>query len=1202
MEEIRGELLRGAGGLATAARRVMFGQATLIFLAAGLAALLGLMLGDMLLRREEFGLRVLSLLAWLLVLAWATIKWLRPAWRFSPTAVQVAQWIEGERPELGQRLSTVVELASLPATDTRYGSSRFRETALRAWSNSGESFDWFRHLKRRGLHRAGILLLTIFSVATALAILWPMEMRLAFARLAVPWSANAWPRRDQLQILQLPTVVAAGSELQLEVIDERPPLPSRVELQVREVGAAQATRMRTFEMTIIGDLAVGNLPSISVPFEVRALGGDDQRMPWHRVDVVQPPELTEFQFAVEPPQYTGLERSEVIGRRISVLAGSLVEFNGRFDRPVSQVEVIQSLGLEANPLSETDSNVDSEVPAQQPWTVTLDSDERGLHLGGSTVAMLAIQQSLVWQLSIATAEGLETQLPERWSIEVTEDTPPQVIFQAADLAELASNAQLNLRGIATDDLGLVAVRARLQVAGDETTPAASLSIWEASLAGSSAIEQPREFAIDTRWSIDQAGAFVAGQHVIVWLEACDNSGQWSRSQVQELAIREPRELIDSIQEKQNQLLTQVRELVDTQRRNSQLFARTWELAHQAGKVGRDQMDLFRDTSQVQRAVAESLGGSTTPQGLTQEIAKLSELLTRNRLDGTEIAAELETLSADLQELSVGGMAAATTTTAQTAALAEASWKDDVAIAQNLIDSAAQAQEAQSEALRGLEKLLDHLSRNESLQEIERELAQILNQQNAIRRETDRLHLERLAENSDASREQQQGQQTALSADQQGLARRLDDWLGRAGDLQETATADQQAAKSALVRATQSLLSAQATALMRRSTEEIRDTQLAQAATTQQQVSELLSDASRQLGAGNQSQLGSLRNRAEELRQLSVELSELAAVQSALSERWQNPTPGNSRAQLLADQAHAEQRTRAAAGLAEQVGDGRLSAEIERASTAQEQAQSAGRQSDFQQATDASQQAARQLEQTSQQVEHRAADLEQQVAQQQMFQLVAAIEQLSAQQTPIVEQFNQWANIAADELPQDLSQAQQAEVRQVASRQERVRQLLREVRTETKALPTFDWTLEQAELSMGRAVAAAKRYRIAPDATLAAEGALRLLELAADAMSDPNAESTGETPQPNPDEESADGEKLPTELQQRPAPFVASLKLLRSLQQELNEQTLTAQSIEDALRRTAQLSELANMQQALAEQIQQLLREAAPTAASPPGGN
>ncbi|MEZ6074164.1 MAG: hypothetical protein R3C56_00385 [Pirellulaceae bacterium] len=209
LDEIRSELLDGAGRLAAAARRVMRWQAMLTCLAVGLAVLLLLMLGDMLLRREELGLRVLSLLAWLLVLGWSVNKWLRPAWRFSLTPVQVAQWIEGERPELEQRLSTAVELAHLPAADTRFGSSLFRDAALRAWSG-GSAFDWSRHLEQRGL-RAGTIARGRWSDRGSMDCVADGNA-IGFA----DWLCRGalWPHRDQLHILQLPTVVAAGSELQ----------------------------------------------------------------------------------------------------------------------------------------------------------------------------------------------------------------------------------------------------------------------------------------------------------------------------------------------------------------------------------------------------------------------------------------------------------------------------------------------------------------------------------------------------------------------------------------------------------------------------------------------------------------------------------------------------------------------------------------------------------------------------------------------------------------------------------------------------------------------------------------------------------------------------------------------------------------------------------------------------------------------------
>ncbi len=1240
LEQVRQELLSGAAGLAASARRVMRWQAVLCWLAVGLTALLMLLLADVLLRREELGLRILALAAWLVLLVWSARKLLRPAWQFSLTPVQAAQWLERQQPELGYRqkgyreqgsleqgsleqgnqLSTAVELAGLSASDTRYGSNRFREAALRQWADHGPSINWSGHLQQRGMRRARGLLIIACGLLAAAVLVWPSEMRVALARFTVPWGDNAWPRRDQLQIVHLPTVIAEGSELQLEVIDQRPPLPETIQLQVRGIDSTDSASMRAFETTSVGELAVGNLPAMNAAFEVRAVGGDDESMAWRRVEVVQPPELSEFQFAVQPPPYTGLARSEIIGRRISVLAGSQVEFNGRFDRPVARVAVQlaePAAQATAQPAADTDNEPTAAeqtgVAAQQAWSVTLSDGGRALHLGAAQTAMLDMQQPLNWQLLISTADGLEVLLRERWSIEVTADEPPRVIFQTADLSELASDAQLRLRGEASDDLGLVEVRGRLQLSGSDAADAATLPIWQATAVDSLAdmrIDEPDaplarsssaatasgvpsqvllELSIDAVWEIARAGKFVAGQRVAVWLEARDSADQWNQSQIQYYEIRESDELIESIQARQSQLLTQVRELVDTQRRNAQLFSRTWEQTQQQGQILREQLDPLRNAAQVQRAVAERLGSSNA-QGLSQEIAKLRELLQANRLTETPVAGELQDLAASAESLSQGPLADATQATRHTAALAEAALAEDANLDESLVRSAEQTVVAQETALRAMEGLLDRLARNESLQQATAELAQILNQQNAIRSETDRLQLANLSSKGEASSAELQAEQAALSSDQQGLARRLDDWLDRSSELQAQSDDQKKNATEALARATQSLLTAQASAQMRRSTEEIRDQQLARAAVTQQQVSELLAQSLRQMGAGSPSQLGSLRSRADGLRQLSNELSQLAKSQAELSERWQGPPPESELEQLISQQAEAQQRTSGLAQQAEQSGSASLAAEINQASAAQRRAQQAGEQNEFQQAEQASREAAEQLAKTSAQLEQRAAALERQAAEQQMVELAAALDELTEKQQPISEQFSQWVDAAADSSSESRQQ-QQADMRQAASQQEAVRQALRELRGETSALPVFGWTLQQSESAMGRAVASAQRYRIKPDAQQAADRALRLLRLAADAMrpdraaerSPENSSSTDDDAQ-RPDSADPSQAEEPAEP---PAPMLASLKLLRNLQQELNEQTRAAEASDDAVERTGQLGELARLQQELAAQVEQL---------------
>ena len=119
------------------------------------------------------------------------------------------------------------------------------------------------------------------------------------------------------------------------------------------------------------------------------------------------------------------------------------------------------------------------------------------------------------------------------------------------------------------------------------------------------------------------------------------------------------------------------------------------------------------------------------------------------------------------------------------------------------------------------------------------------------------------------------------------------------------------------------------------------------------------------------------------------------------------------------------------------------------------------------------------------------------------QLGTALSQLVSQQNPIVDKLGTMSEVDLGELDEENRGKTEQEIKQLASRQEAVRQMVRDVRERADKLPAFDWTLEQAELDMARAVAAAQRFRVAPDATDSATRALRKLQQAANAMKRPD---------------------------------------------------------------------------------------------------
>ncbi len=165
-----------------------------------------------------------------------------------------------------------------------------------------------------------------------------------------------------------------------------------------------------------------------------------------------------------------------------------------------------------------------------------------------------------------------------------------------------------------------------------------------------------------------------------------------------------------------------------------------------------------------------------------------------------------------------------------------------------------------------------------------------------------------------------------------------------------------------------------------------------------------------------------------------------------------------------------------------------------------------------------------------------------------------------------------------------------ELRLLAMRQEAVRQMVQEVRQQANQLAAFSWVLSQAENDMQRSVAAIQRNRIRPEAHTAADAALRKLQIASTALGHPNADSQSASSQAAdspPDSEPHSESKKPT------TPPVASLKLLRGLQAEVNRETRQLdedKALLDSVGRATRLGQLSVQQRSLGQQVQELVEQ------------
>jgi hypothetical protein len=161
------------------------------------------------------------------------------------------------------------------------------------------------------------------------------------------------------------------------------------------------------------------------------------------------------------------------------------------------------------------------------------------------------------------------------------------------------------------------------------------------------------------------------------------------------------------------------------------------------------------------------------------------------------------------------------------------------------------------------------------------------------------------------------------------------------------------------------------------------------------------------------------------------------------------------------------------------------------------------------------------------------------------------------------------------------------MRNVAAAQEVVRDQLAAVRGETSQLPAFDWAFEQIALDMARCVVAAQRFRISPDAAEAARAALRKLRIVQQAIDSSAAADTADssaTAEPGASQNAVgDNDRL--------VPALASLKLLRGLQADINDHTKSLEAMSASNPRHRQLlEELSVQQKGLGKRVEQLMLE------------
>ncbi|MCR4412845.1 MAG: hypothetical protein NUV77_10530 [Thermoguttaceae bacterium] len=897
--------------LRTRVRRLtaLFGASCLIGVALTAALVLGAL--DYTVRFEDLGLRVLSSLTLLAVIAGTAYRCLYQPLRVALSDVELARHVQRRFPELGDSLATSVEFLRQREDDPAAGSLALRRAVVHRTTAESEKLDFLDVLQRRPARRAAMGAAMAVGVAALVSLLAPTGSRTALARLVAPWSDTAWPQVTHLAVREPVARIARGQTFEVAVVDaEGEDLPHEVRIMYR-LDTPAGPIHESEPMRREGDAMVARRENVQRSFSYRAEGGDDRSMPWHRVEVLDPPEIQSLEITLDPPAYSGWPRAPS-GKNLRALVGTRVRIAATVTKELVSATVCLDDGREL------------------PASVAPD----GLSFAaGDDERPFVVERSGVYWIRLTDRDGL-TGASARWEIRAIPDEPPNVaIEQPAGVTFVTPRATVPLRVTAKDDLAVARLwleygrsdRATPEPAGAEkAADEAGRDVRQPS-ADSSAAPKPEAVielvpkpsdpentdwqrtpaasgeAVSARYSWSLAALDLRpGTQITLRAVASDFRPQTASSQTRLLSVITPEDLADRLAARQAALVAELTRVVELQRQGRALVEEIETRARQAADADRRELDRLRGAELTQRQVNDALANRTG--GVAAHVAALLADLTNNRIDSPDVQRRMQAALSEIDRLSAGELTViARELTAAIKTMQLQIERDRPADAEAAKDrsaaaSLAEAKRNQDLVIASLEQLLDDLARWGAFRRFHRDVGQLLREQQELARFTAEAGRRTLTKDLKDLTPQDRADLSLGARRQLDLAQRfdrlqwqMDEALASLGQREPLAA---QAVADALSRARQWNLSGQ----MRSAGAGIEANQMGRAVALQREIVERLGELLDLLANRREHELGGL---VRKLREAEAELAALAAQQDDVRRQLEQ----------AATQADAEPRRR-----------------------------------------------------------------------------------------------------------------------------------------------------------------------------------------------------------------------------------------------------------------------------------------------------
>jgi len=1115
-------------------------------LGTGLACLLDYWL------RLEVDVRVLLLAMCAIATGWTLYKQLLRPLTTPLGDVELALRLERLHPEVEERFSSAVEFLR-QGMDTGWSGSpaMVRATVEEAFEQAGQVR--FTDAVQAGPLRWVVpVALTLLVGLGTVGLVFQQQAGTALARLLNPFGDAAWPKRTQLRLDGVPPHIAKGDDFRFNVqIDGV--LPRRVIIHYTYDDGEE----RRVKLNEPGRKFEAALSQVTRSFRFTVTGGDDTTES-QRVDVVERPALMDLLVECVYPEYSGeppATQPAGVGN-VTALAGTQVVFSARVNHALAPEPKGNNVPLAAKFMN------DKRVPLEK-WNLSYDRDNNKIN------GRFEVTRDDGYRLDLW--DGRYKSLGQgHHRVTVKKDAVPDVFLNKDTQEpprEVLAGATLDLTFEAHDDYGIQRLGLAYVVRGGSDEDLDKTVEIVRFTDSADKPKRPRKQPESLTWKLADL-KLPEGAIVTYWAWANDYDTQAGRkpdgkrgtTQKYVFQVIGQERFRQNIEAELAKLRQDMEATLHRQEGVHKDTARTSDKLKAAERLDAKDADRLSQQRAGQQAVQQQV--SDPKYGLHERTKELLEQVKANEMDDKALQDQLERteqtlgkmadkpLPSAVQQLSKAQQSASKpqnpsgqTPQQQQAANQQAKQEQGQALDQ--------AKKDQKEVIKDLKELLNELGKFETVGELLQEAKEIQQEQKDITEATSQAGQNTVGKPSDQLTPEEQSKLDQAAGEQERLAQKLEELQQKIEKTaQEMSQSDPMTSQNMQQAAQQSQQSG-TSQKMQQASQSTSQNQTGQAGQQQEQAEQELQELVENLEKAREQELDKV---LEELKKVLEELEKLLAREKthlAVNKDLQDKKAAMDPFKKLSTaQGETRERTTAAAGKLEGVqADAVADCCHEAAGWMTQAVEVLLDKRDRPDSLEQMEQAVANLEKAIELLKQKIEEVEEELQQQKEAEAKQMIEKMIAEQKLVLAK-----TIGLDDLKQKeggkLKRRQLLELQKTSDRQNA---LLTESKNVTKILegsPVFHLVMRRVTDNMDQAHKRLKggpKGDPGPITQALQQRAIDKLQQILDAMEEPE-------PEEGEEQESQSGE--PGEPGEQPEGIdVAQLKMLRTLQAELNEVTI-----------------------------------------------